>query len=262
MSNQMEPSPEIAEFLQAIAAHQQSAHLRKLGGFQEVATAGEETDNQQVMGIPGSTVVTEVWAKVEKGIWSISKKEQTGFTKFFARWRFPTVFLWKRLGPSRQNIFLQEKKVWQVFLTETSLIQKPLTFSENILSDTSFRDIMEFSPPSIPTALVRAFLKTTTLSQQELLRIGRECMEIWRVEGGSVRDPHPLLEEVITAMNLYERFGIQTWPTLGDVSVRTYAVLRKTLECYNEAMSLNQKEDHIRDKAAQLAGVKRPQLRS
>jgi hypothetical protein len=75
-----------------------------------------------------------------------------------------------------------------------------------------------------------------------------------------VRDPHPLLEEVVTAMNLYERFGIQTWPTLGDVPIRTYAVIRKTLECYNEAMSMNQKEEHIREKAAKLAGVQRPQM--
>ena len=73
-----------------------------------------------------------------------------------------------------------------------------------------------------------------------------------------MRDPHPLLEEVITAMNLYERFGIQTWPTLGDVPIRTYAVIRKTMECYNEAMSLNQKEESVRNKVAEMAGVKRP----
>jgi hypothetical protein len=260
MSNQVDASPEIKEFLQEIEAYQQSAHKRVLGGFQEIATAGQEDDNQQIMAVPGSTVVTEVWAKSEKGIWSTSKKELAGFTKYFARWKFPTVALWKRLGSSRQNIFLQERKIWQVFLTETSLTQKPLIFSENLLSNESLRNILDFSPASIPTALVRAFLKQTTLSPQELLRIGRECMEIWRVEGGSVRDPHPLLEEVVTAMNLHERFGIQTWTTLGDVPIRTYAVIRKALDCYNEAMSLNQKEEHIRNKAAEMAGVKRPQM--
>jgi len=257
MSNQVEPSPEIAQFLQEIATYQQHAYIRKLGGFQEVATAGTQEDSEQIVGIPGGTVGTEVWAKSNKGIWSTSKKEGSGFTRYYARWRFPTVSLWKRLGSSRQNLFTQEKKVWRVFLTETSLTQKPLTFSEGLLSEESFRDILDFSPASIPTALVRAFLRTTTLSPQELLRIGRECMELWR-EGGSVRDPHPLLEEVVNAMNLHERFGVPAWSTIGDIPIRTLVVIRKALECYNESMSLNQKEESVRKHAREMAGVKPP----
>jgi hypothetical protein len=260
MSTQMEPSPEIAEFLQEIAQVQQHAHDRKLGGLSQAAAFGEEVDCEQVVAVPGSTVATEIWARSEKGIWSTSKKEVPGFTKYHARWKFPTVSLWRRLGSSRQNLFLQEKKIWRVFLTETSLTQKPLTFFEGLLSDASYKDIMEFSPAMIPTELVRQFLKTAILSRHELSRIGRECMELWRVEGGSVRDPHPILEEVISAMNLHERFGILTWPTLGEVPIKTYIVLRKVIECYNEAMSLNQKEESIREKAAKLAGVQRPAM--
>jgi hypothetical protein len=253
----MEPSDEIKRFLQEIAQVRQDAHGRKLGGFQEASSSGEEGDYKQVMAVPGGTVVTEVWAKLEKGIWSTSKKEAPGFTRYYARWRFPTVALWRRLGSTRQNIFTQELKVWRIFLTETSLIRGPLTFSENLLSDESFGDILGFAPAMIPTALVRLFLQTTTLSQQELYQIGKECMELWR-EGGSVRDPHPLLEEVINAINIHERFGIPAWSTIGEIPIRTYAVVRKALECYNESMSLNQKEDSVRRHVQQMAGVRPP----
>jgi hypothetical protein len=260
MSNQVEPSAEIAQFLQEIAQVQQSAYVRKLGGFQEASSAGSEGHSEQIVGVAGSTVETEVWVKVEKGIWSTSRKKLPGFTRYHARWKFPTVSLWKRLGSSRQNLFTQEKKVWKIFLTETSLIQKPLTFSDGLLSNESFQDIMEFSPAMVPTELVRAFLRTTILSRQDISQIEQECRELWRVDGGSVKDPHPLLEEVINAMNLYERFGITTWATLGEVPVRTYAVIRKTMEMYNESQSLNMKEDHIRRRAAEMAGVRRPQM--
>jgi hypothetical protein len=258
VSSQMEPSPEVAQFLQEIAAHKQHANLRKLGGFSQASATGEEEYSEQVMAVPGSTIVTEVWMKSEKGIWTTSKTAKSGFTRYFSRWRFPTVSLWKRLGSSRQNIFIQEKKVWRVFLTETSLIQKPLTFFEGCLSDESFQDVMNFSPAMIPTALVRMFLKTTSLSRQELFQIEQECMEIWRKEGGSVRDPHPLFEEVITAMNLHERFGITAWKSFDDIPIRTYTVMRKVIECYNIAQDLNQKEEHVREKAAKMAGVRRP----
>src|SRR6516165_8618593 len=104
------PSPEVAQFLQEITALQQSAHGGVLGGFQGDSHAGEEVDHEQVMGVPGSTVITEVWARSEKGIWSTSEKDKLGFIRYFARWRFPTVSLWKRLGSSKQNLFTQEKK--------------------------------------------------------------------------------------------------------------------------------------------------------
>jgi hypothetical protein len=202
--------------------------------------------------------MTEVWAKRDKGIWTTSKIAASGFTKHFAEWKFPTVSLWKRLGSSRQSPFTQERKLWKVFLVASSLTRRPLTFSNGLLSAESFRDILQFSPPVIPTTLVRMFLKTTTLSQQEISRIERECMTLWRQEGGSIKNPHPLLEEVINAMNLYERFGIQTWPSLNDLPVKTYTVLRKAMEVYSISMSMNMKEDSVRRHAAEMAGLRPP----
>jgi hypothetical protein len=61
-------------------------------------------------------------------------------------------------------------------------------------------------------------------------------------------------------MNLYERFGIPSYQTVGDIPIKTYTVMRKVMECYNEAISLNQKEERIREKAARLSGVKRPAM--
>jgi hypothetical protein len=210
------------------------------------------------MGIPGGTIVTEVWAKSERGIWSTLKTEAPGFTRYFARWRFPVVSLWKRLGSSRQNLFVQEKRLWKIFLTETSLIGNPLTFSENVLSEESFKGIMDFSPAMIPTELVRGFLKTTTLSSLDIYQIKKECGDLWRTDGGSVRDPHQLLEEVIIGMNLHEQFGVVTWKSLDDIPIKTYTVMRIVLECYNEAQSLNAKEQSVRHHARQMAGVKPP----
>ena len=103
--------------------------------------------------------------------------------------------------------------------------------------------------------LARSFLNRTTLSRQELLRIERECMILWRTEGGSVKNPHPILEEVITAMGLHERFGIITWANINDVHVKVYTVIRKVMECYAVAQGLNMKDDEIRKKAAKMAGI-------
>jgi hypothetical protein len=260
MLDQMEPSDQVKGFLQEIAEIQQQAHRGVLGRFQAASSTGEEGYSEQVVAVPGGSVITEVWARAEKGIWSTSKTIKPGFTKFFARWKFPTVSLWTRLGSSRQNLFLQEKKVWKVFLTDTSLTQKPLTFFDGCLSKESFASIMEFSPAMVPTALVRSFLATTTLSRRDIWQIEQECFELWRKDGGSVRDPHPILEEVINAMNIFERLGVPAWPTVGDIPIKTYAVIRKVMECYNESISLNQREESIRDKAAKMAGVTRPNM--
>jgi hypothetical protein len=131
-----------------------------------------------------------------------------------------------------------------------------LVFSGELLSEGLYQEILRFSPPVIPSALVREFLKTTSLSRQESLRIERECMTLWRQEGGSVRNPHPLLEEVITAMSLYEKFGILTWGNLDQIHVKTYLVIRKVLEAYATSQSLNMKEDALRRKVAQQAGLR------
>jgi hypothetical protein len=79
-------------------------------------------------------------------------------------------------------------------------------------------------------------------------------MILWRTEGGSVKNPHPILEEVITAMGLYEKFGIATWRSLDDMHIKVYTVIRKVLECYSTCQSMNMKDD-VRRKAAKAAGI-------
>jgi hypothetical protein len=60
-------------------------------------------------------------------------------------------------------------------------------------------------------------------------------------------------------MNIHERLGVPAWPTIGDIPIKTYAVIRKVMDCYNEAMSLNLKEQSVRKHVQEMTGIK-PQV--
>jgi hypothetical protein len=202
---------------------------------------------------PGEPVRTQVQAVYRKRVWSLARKPEKDALDFWAVWRYPTVGLWKKLkkyDESRE----QEDKAWRYLLLDTSLIA-PVVLEGNQLSDEAHRKIMEFWPGMVPIALLRQYLETTVLSHSELLRIERDCYSLWTNQGGVVKNPHPILADVIWAMSLYEHFGVQLWERLDDMHVKIYAVMKKVMECYSMSMNINIQSVEQRKRAQQLSGV-------
>jgi hypothetical protein len=282
VSDQVEPGQEVSEFIQEITSFKQSAPSRFVGALQNPSSSSPQRDYRQDLEefgdslIPGEPIHTEVWArKNPDGVWETSgnprKPPETkgdfpnlrgvrgemgekGFQLFTAEWKYPTVGLWKRLGYKRQNPFDQERKIWEVFLLQSNLAEGEPPSAR--LSESILKSRRGF----IASLLARQFLHTTILSQRETVRIERECMILWRGKGAPVRNPHPGLEEVVTAMGLNERFGLPTWTCVDEIHVKTYAIIKKVLECYSNAMNMNAAEDDVRHRVGQIVGIPRPRL--
>lgn len=202
---------------------------------------------------PGSTIRTEVLVNYHKRVWSLARKPDKNTKTFYATWKYPSIKLWQRLRRYNEN-YEQEEKGWKHLLLDCSFVS-PITMEGEQLSEESYQKIMGFSPGMIPSKLLQKYLITTTLTNGELLRIERECFMLWTVENGSLKDPHPILGDVLWAMNLYEKFGIQFWPDFSELHVKVYQVMRKALEHYSAAQGINQRAQAARRRAQQLTGV-------
>jgi hypothetical protein len=114
---------------------------------------------------------------------------------------------------------------------------------------------MNFSPSIIPSTLIQKYLITTALTSKENIRIERECFSLWATEGGVLKDPHPILSDVIWSMSLHEHFGISLWGSLDSMHVKIYAVMRKALECYSQSMNIKSSGIEARKRAQELTGI-------
>jgi hypothetical protein len=202
---------------------------------------------------PGSPVRTEVQVNYHKGVWSLARKPDKNSKTFHATWRYPSVRLWRKLKRYNEN-YEHERECWRHLLLNCSFVS-PITLEEEKLSQESYRKILEFYPGMIPAALLRKYLETTHLTNRELLRIERECYTLWTTENASLKNPHPILGDVVWSMSLHEHFGIQLWGNLEDLHIKIYAVMRKALECYASASSINMSAMEARRRAQELTGV-------
>jgi hypothetical protein len=203
---------------------------------------------------PGQSIRTEVYARERGGVWSLVKSGDPGSRCYFAEWRYPTVRLWYRVQ-SFQDKIPRENRLWVYFLLNTSLVSR-VNFSGQIVDEETSQKIMKFSPGMIPAALLREFVKNVSLSNSENLRIERECYSLWSSEGsGGLKNPHPLLGEVIWAMGIYEKFGILTWDNVNDMHIKIYTVIRKVMECYAQSQLLNAHASKQRQIAQQKTGI-------
>lgn len=201
----------------------------------------------------GFPVRTELYALNTRGVWSVPNKRTLECTLFWMTWRYPTVLLWKKTKKNDDH-FYREEDIFKYLLLDCSFI-RPLSFENNHLSEETYQRIMSYSPAMIPLTLVKDFITQSTLSQAESLRIERECYSLWTHEGSSVKNPHPILAEVIWAMTLHEKFGIQSLPNFQDLHIKTYFVIHKAIECYSQAQTLNVQAAEQRRRAQQLSGV-------
>lgn len=192
-------------------------------------------------------VRTEVSVYRRRGAWALG--DGSGAVRHWGTWREPTVGLWRRGGLFRAG----EQRVWEYALLDTSLTR--VTHIENRLSPETLQEILRYIPGMVPSRLVRQYLDQVTVTSRESLRIERECYSLWAGSGSSVRNPHPDLEVVVTAMGLYDKLGVRTWDSLDDIPVKTYHVMRQVLVLYSQIMDQNTRSVALRQKAIKAAGI-------
>ena len=203
---------------------------------------------------PGESIRTEVYAWQERGVWSVSDQFQAGATLHYAVWRYPALRIWKRILQCNDSHSDKEERTWSYSLLKTSIVPTVI-LKHDRLAESTFREIMAFRPAMIPMALLRRLNQKISLSMSENLRIERECFSLWASSSSGLRNPHPILSEVVWAMGLYEKFGLQTWPQLDEMHVKVYSVLRKAMECYSQAMDMNSKASTARALAQKMTGI-------
>ncbi len=202
---------------------------------------------------PIKTLVYHQYLKLRH---KISLKPFPGAIEHFALWRPPLYGDWTANIDSRANPYEIERQVWQVYLQDTSLVPS-VTFEQDFLSPETFNTILSTVPASLPSALVRQFLDSTYLTRAESNRIERECDVLWAGSGRLLRNPHPLLEEVVTAMGLHEKLGIQTWQSLDEIPVKKVQAIRLVLNTYASLMALNEQARSSRARAIKDAGIEK-----
>jgi hypothetical protein len=202
---------------------------------------------------PGTPVKTDVLVKYHKRVWSIAQKPDKDIKTFKATWRFPSVRLWRKTRRYNDS-YEQEEKLWKYLLLDCSFVS-PITMDGEELSEESCQKIMDFWPGMIPAALMQKYLATTAITSKEDLRIERECFQLWATEGGSIKDPHPILGDVIWSMSLYESFGISLWDNLDDMHVKIYAVMRKALSCHSQSIGINKSAGEALNRARAMTGI-------
>jgi hypothetical protein len=199
------------------------------------------------MGCSRCPLITYAYLKRTPRGFKSSVKPFPGAAKCYARWKNPTYGIWKNRIERKGDAIQTETLIWYYFLLETNIV--PVTHVRDHLDQPSHQAILKFIPSSLPSLLVTQFLKEIYLTQADSLRIERECSTLWSSTGATVKNPHPLLDEVVTAMGLYEKLGIQVWPSLDDLPVKTYTAIRQVLANYSQLMSLNEQQRRLRQQA-------------
>lgn len=195
---------------------------------------------------------SEIHLILKKGRYIPVKSPIKNSFTYYADWKTPYYGTWKPLERIK-NPFEREILVWKHFLTDTNLVD--YSNQGEYLSPDSYAKILSFIPAIVPSYLAAKFLDTLYLSALEVTQIERECYMLWQGEGGMVKDPHPLLDEIITAMGFYEKLGIKFWPDLNQLPVRTYYAIRHVLSNYATIMNQNELQRRSRQRAIQESGV-------
>jgi len=172
----------------------------------------------------------------------------------FVEWREPTMRAWDRVLSRQQNPFLEEERMWRFMLLETSLAGG-IKVENDETPEADLKKLMRFRPSALPAFMVQELRKEVQMTSEEMNRIERECFTLWGSAGGNLRNPHPLLEKVISAMSLYDKLGIVQWPSPEDIPVKTYTAIKHVLNCYARIMNLDEKQRAARASAVQQAGI-------
>ena len=181
----------------------------------------------------------------------------------WATWRIPTYKYWNKvLGKDDCDFSLlkttpaeMEYRIWKYLLLDTSLVPEEITVlnEEGETTDEALSFILNTIPPQLPQRLQNPIITKSQLTQKELNRIEQECYTLWCGKGSSVADPHPLVEKVVNAMGMHERFGIPVYKDADDIPQREYAAMRYILMVYGKIMDLNETQRALKGKSERQA---------
>jgi len=198
---------------------------------------------------------TKAYTKISpQGKVKLLKEKEPQAEEHTAEWEETTVAMWKKVEPGRRvPPVVIEKNVWKFMLLRTTLFS--VTRENGELSAETLKLLHAYKPGLILKELIRPVIDSAYLNREEIARLNRECVVLFRAEG-KLTDPHPFIEEAIDAIAFKERYGIPLYSSRDEMQQRSYMALRLISNVYAE--STNQKDDaqRLRNEAKKLAGIR------
>ncbi len=191
----------------------------------------------------GGILNTQVHLRFGRRGWQ-EVPERLAQTTYWATWKVVTVGLWKRVLTSRGPFSaVDERLVWQHWLYESNL--------------GSADNIGQVRPGFVPFRLYKEVVRANVLSREDQARIKREC-HLVVMSGSTVRNPHPLFEEALSAMNMKERYGVVTHSSINEMPYRVYEAYRIVSQSVNQ---INEQKRSLKELQQQAAEASRGKKR-
>jgi hypothetical protein len=176
-----------------------------------------------------------------------------------ATWRRPTMADWSYVEARtavERDVPGREERLWRRLLVAASFLPRLGRDEQGLLDAATWARILDFRPAWILTVLAEPVWRAVRLTPEEEAHITRNVQSLWSHTGGSVRNPHPLLSEVLTAMRLHKDYGIAYTPELGRMDQRLFAAFDLVARVKNEVEAANAEAEKNKELARRGAGVR------
>lgn len=199
----------------------------------------------------------------KSGKYWFSEKPILNGTRFYARWREITVSRWKKIADRSfdkpQSPPEMERKLWEYLLIDSNLLDgirgRQKHDEEGKLLPEAMDLILKFVPSRLPHTLLTPILRSVRIEPRDMEIIKFQCQQLWLGKGTKISNPHPLLEEAVSAMVLKERYGMPSFNTIGDMPYKLYVAFRVISGYYSDIQEMNMQTRDLGEKAKRLAGL-------
>jgi len=187
-------------------------------------------------------VKTSLFLIEHKGRFLI-RKEPPG-REIYAVWKDLSMRLWEEMTQGKSDIGALYLTAWSVALEETNL------FGDVTKSwgPTEQERLKEFIPGKVPRTLVKKYVTSAALTPQELKTIEYQCERLFRYDMG-IDNPHPLLDKVLTAMLLKEKYGIPMYRDHGELPQKVLNAMKVITNLQSELNTAKTRQKALEAKA-------------
>jgi hypothetical protein len=206
---------------------------------------------------------TVVYSRVARsGKILLSETPKRNSVRHYARWKPVTAGRWRKIVEREfEPTFVPntERRVWEHLLEDSSLLEGlkggEKHDAEGRLTGQALKLILDFVPAHIPHRLLSALKLSGTISAYEMNVIKFQCHQLWVGKGSRLDNPHPLIEEAVTAMIFKERYGMAVYANVEEMPQKLYTAYRLVSSLYGEIQEINLQTRDLGEKAKRMAGL-------